>query len=207
MSSFAEDIYPLRNQRAAFTRSLLTKVDRNWTRVTNVGYASSPPGDVQRCTINNSTFRCDYTPVFLDKRRIKAVLRAWGRSISDRYLDLNRLNNLDHRRHSSEPAAFALLRQNAPAGAVMFVMNEIEHSREPHFFGRNLWEGWGYNEYFSAMLHWDDRHCYGVINALRREQGRYGAGGTPGYLWAAARRWLAANQHNGIYREVGVTLT
>ncbi|MEW8692862.1 MAG: hypothetical protein AB2535_17620 [Candidatus Thiodiazotropha endolucinida] len=204
MSSFAQDIYPHRHNRSSLTQSLLSKVDTNWTRVVPVGHASSPPGDVLRCVINGSRIQCNYTPTFLDKRRIRALLKAWGRTISDRYLDLNRINNLDSRRHDSEQAAFDLLRQNAPRGAVMFIMNSISQSRQPYFIGQNLWEGWGYNEYFSALLNWDDRHCYGLINTLRREQGRYGAGGTPGHLWAATRRWLASNQDKGIYREVGL---
>jgi len=208
MGSFAEDIYPHRTDRANFTQRLLGKIDRSWTRVTAVGQGSHVPGDVQRCRIDMSrgSYSCDYAPVDLDKRRVRAVLKAWRRSISDRYLELQLVKRFEHRRHESVQAAFDLIRQNAPSGAVMFLMNEIEHNRMPYLFGPNLWDGWGYNEYFSALLHWDDRHCYGLINELRREQGRYGAGGTPGHLWAGVRNWIAANQSNGVYREFRVVV-
>lgn len=204
MSVFAEEIYPLRTNRAAFAAALLTKVDANWSQVTAAGGGSERPGDVQRCRIEGSGFRCDYAPVFMDKKRVKAVLQAFARQISDRYLDLQSVNVLDHRSHESEQAAFDALRQNAPRGAVRFIFNELAASRSPYFFGPNLWQGWGYNEYFSALLHWDDRHVFGLINALRREQGRYGAGGTPGHLWAATRRWIVENQRNGVYQATNV---
>lgn len=206
MGSFAEDIYPHRTSRRAFVTALLGKIDTNWTQVVSVGGATEVPGDVQRCRIDMSRgdFSCDYAPVHMDKVRIRALLRGWAREVSDRYLDLNLVNRLHMRRHESQQAAFDLLRQNAPAGAVQFLMDEIEHNRMPHFFGTQLWDGWGYNQYFSALLHWDDGHCYGLINALRREQGRFGAGGTPGHLWAAVRRWIAANQRNGVYEAFNV---
>ena len=176
--------------------------------MTAAGGGDRIPGDVQRCRIdmNRGDFSCDYEPVEMDKRRVRTLLKGWRRSISDRYLDLQLVNRLEHRRHPSVESAFHLLRQNAPTGCVMFLLNEIERNRQPYFFGRNLWDGWGYNQYFSALLHWDDRHCYGVINELRREQGRYGAGGTPGHLWAAVRNWIAANQSNGVYREYRVVV-
>lgn len=205
--SFAADIYPHRNNRVLFTQRLESKVDSEWTQVVRVGNNPDVPGDVRRCEIEEGSIRCDYAPVFMDKKRIKGLLKAWGRRISDRYLDLNLINRLDLRRHASESAAYDLLRQNAPMGAVMFVMNEIENSRQPYFYGSNLWDGWGYNQYFSALLRWDDRHCYGLINALRQEQGRYGVGGTPAHLWAATRHWLAENQRNGIYQQYNLTMT
>jgi|GEM_PF-2708957 len=65
----------------------------------------------------------------MDKVRIKTLLKAWSRSISDRYLDLNLISRLDFRSHCSESDAYNLLRQNAPVGAVMFIMNEVGHSR------------------------------------------------------------------------------
>ena len=204
MGSFAQDIHPFRTRRAEFTRRLLGKVDREWTRVVAVAGARNPPGDVLRCRIGDGTFRCDYAPVHLDKARIRALLRAWGRQISDRYLDLQLVQRLHNRRHQSVDSAFDILRRNAPAGAVQFIMNEVERNNSPHFFGTGLWDGWGYNEYFSALLHWDDRHAYGLVNELRREEGRFGAGGTPAHIWAAAPRWLAGNQNRGIYRSTGV---
>lgn len=206
MGSFAEDVYPLRYRRADFTQALIARIESQWRTVTTVGHRRDVPGDVQRCAIEGRSFRCDYAPVIMDKKRVKTLLRAWSRQISDRYLDLQYLNRLANRRHESERSAFDLIRQNAPAGAVAFVMNQIEGSRQPHFFGRELWSGWGYNEFFSALLHWDDRHCYGVVNYLRREQGRYGAGGTPGNFWAAVRTWLAENQNNGVYQEFGLRM-
>ncbi len=207
MGSFAEDVYPHRTDRARFTRVLLRKID-SWSEVTSVGYGDHVPGDVQRCRIdmNRGSYSCNYAPVDADKRRIRGLLRGWNRTVSDRYLDLQLVQRMENRRHASVQAAFELIRQNAPAGCVMFLMNEIERNRQPHFFGRSLWDGWGYDQFFSALLHWDDRHCFGLINALRREQGRYGAGGTPGHLWAAVRNWIAANQSNGVYREFRVVV-
>jgi hypothetical protein len=196
MSSFAEDIYPLRFRRARFIKRLLAKVDTDWTRITSVRHLRNLPGSLRRYNTN---------PAFRDKRRIKALLNAWGRGYHDRYLDLQRFRSLDNRRYRSESEAFNLLKQNAPTGAVMFVMNEIERSWEPYFFGRNLWEGWGYNAYFSYLLRWDDQHCHGLVDALLFEEGTHHHG-TPPFSWAAVRRWLVANQTRLLYREADVTL-
>jgi hypothetical protein len=135
MGSFSDDIYPLRFRRADFTRALLPPLNNEWRRVTTVGHGRDVPGDVQRCAIGggsllNRSVQCNYTPVIMDKRRVKTILRAWGRQISDRYL----------------------------------------------------------------------------INHLRREEGRYGAGGVPGHFWAAVRTWLVENRNNGVYRQYDIRL-
>lgn len=204
--SWRSEIYPYRNDRAQFTSRLWHKVDTDWREVAEIVPADGMPGGMQRCEIRNSTVVCDRHPNYLDRSRLKAVLKAWRRSISDRYLDLERVIQMDQRGYPSRAEAFEEIRQNAPTGAVKFVMNELQESHSPAFIGPRLWDGWGYDTYFTYLLFWDDKHCYGLINYLRREQGRYAVGGTPGHLWAAVRWWIYRNQHTGIYRETGVNV-
>ena len=204
MSDFTTFVYPHRNNRAEFVRRLLSVLDTSWTRVSAPGHSSQVPGDIVRCRAEWGGMRCDYRPVHIDKARVRAVLRAAARMISDRYLDLNLINRLDHRPWNSVDEAYRILRRNAPEGAVCFIYNTLADERMPYLLGDRVWDGWGYNEYFSQILHWDDRHAYGLVNTLRREEGRFGAGGTPTHFWAATRRWVVQNHENGIYGATGL---
>jgi len=139
------------------------------------------------------------------RRRVEALLRAWRREITDRYLDLALLGNIRMRGpYRSLHQVFDLIRQNSPPGAVWFIRNAIEESRTWPFFGRNLTvfvdtarQHFDYNDYFGQLLQWDNDHCHGLLPKLSDEL----SGARPqDYVWQAAGRWIAQNQRIGVYR-------
>lgn len=200
--SFRMEIWPLRESRRDFARALLDRMDIYWTRVTTVGHDSAPPGGA-RCRVVGTRAQCDYAPSRIDKQRLRALLNGWmwcGRE--GRYMDLRRVERFQNPRMSSRSVAFEAIRQNRPAGAVMFLHEEIERSTAPYFFGPRLWDGWGYNQYFSNLLRWDDHHCHGLVARVAWEYARTRAGGGPSLhpVWQAARYWLDENRNRGPYR-------
>jgi hypothetical protein len=201
--SFLSDIYPLRTRRREFAMALLERMDYNWTRVTTVGHGSAPPGGARCRSVGTRTPQCDYAPSRNDKQRLTALLNGWkwcGRE--GRYLDLERVGRFENQRMSSRSVAFEAIRQNRPAGAVMFLHEEIERSRTPHFFGPGLWDGWGYDQYYSNLLYWDDHHCHGLIPQVAFRYARTRQAGAPSIhpVWRAARYWLTENRTRGPYR-------
>lgn len=41
------------------------------------------------------------------------------------------------------------------------------HRRDSVFFGSGVWEGWSINSFFSKLIEWDDRYCYGLVKFSR----------------------------------------
>lgn len=202
--SFQSEIYPYRTNRVEFTSRLLRNLD-SWTEVTNLPISRERPGFVQRCQISGHSFECNYTPAWMDKRRIRALLKAWSRQISDRYLDLNLVSRGETRSNSTTQIAFDNIRRNKSAGgAVSFIMNELEWERtnnSPTFFGQNMYDNYGYNTYFTYLLRWGDLHCYGLIRELQMQEARHSIGGGSSLhpVWRAAKDWLYRNRNNGVY--------
>lgn len=203
MGSFATDIHPVRNQRHEFVGRLLARIDRDWREVKAVGHNVQMPGGVQREHIAGSTVQVNRAPVYMDKQRVGAVLKAYARVIPDRYLDLQALRRFERRGYPNVQAALDTIQPNAPLGAVDFIYNSFGRAR-PALAGADLWDGWGFDEYFSAVLTWDDRHALGLANELRREYGRYAAGGRQPHFWAAVAEWVRRNQGQGIYLAANV---
>jgi hypothetical protein len=140
---------------------------------------------------------------------VKALLRGWRREISDRYLDLQDLIRLARRTFRSEREAFAAIRPNAPVGAVRFVMNELERVERPFaLFGQRVSPRVTYNDYYTALLGWDEDHLIGLIAHINHLNASASIGGAIGLhpVWHAALNWLVANQANGVYAAAGVSL-
>ena len=64
-----------------------------------------------------------------------------------------------------------------------------------------MFDNYDFNTYYSAMLRWDDYHCFGLIRELQmQEQRTVGMGGSTLHpVWQAARNWLQANRDIGVY--------
>ena len=62
-------------------------------------------------------------------------------------------------------------------------------------FGEKLSEGMGFDEYFSLLLDWDDKHCYGLWIAL----GFIEMHGGNNLTFEAARDWIFEKNHYNNY--------
>ena len=212
--SFRDDIYPYRTNRQEFISRLQGRVDSDWTEV--IALASLPrqerPGFMTRChaDINSGVVSCNYAPNSLDRRRVKALLRAWRRAISDRYLDRESVLTCEGPAYPTVQLAFDKIRSNWPSGAVRFIMNELEYERTGDgmtFFGSSMSNVYDYDSYFTVLLGWDDVHCYGLLRALQLQSATHsGAGGSSVHpVWQAARNWLDQNRYSGVYGEYNLT--
>ena len=137
--SFKDEIYPNRNNRIKFITGLIQGVDTKWRKVTYVGNSYILPGTISR----NSRI-----PVSFDRKRIKGLLNAWLRKVTDRYLDLPAVEQLAKNGFTDQNLLFNTMRKNATqGGAVKFIRDEIELSGSGQrssiiFFGSNLFKDW-----------------------------------------------------------------
>ena len=203
--SFKDEIYPNRNNRMKFVSGLIQGVDTKWKKVTTVGQSYILPGFIHRKNI---------VPVYFDRQRIKALLNAWLRRISDRYLDLSAVEKFAFRRFTDQNTLFNTMKRNATqGGAVKFIRDEIELSGKGQrgsivFFGPDLFENWSYDSYYSYLLDWGDKHCFGLIRKLQMQTFKEVAGGGSSTqdVWRAARNWVIANKNNGVYKLYNIKL-
>lgn len=207
--SFTDDIYRYRTNRSAFVQGLLKRVDSEWKKVTAVGHSYVLPGGMARKTT---------APVYLDKQRVKALLKAWLRQLppaQDRYLDLATVRRFEWRQFADTDDALSVMRKNASAGgAVRFIRDDLESSGTGQrgstvFFGPKLFKNWSYDTYFSYLLSWDDTYCFGLIRELQMKEIRtsLGGGGAVHPAWRAARQWVIANKQNGVYKFYNIQIS
>ncbi len=167
----------------------------------------------KRCQFRRKTFLsgkewvCDFTVTLNDKKTARALLAAWSGKVTDRYLDRQIIEQLaKNRRFRSVDEALALIRQNAPAGAVMFLHNEIP-KWQPPLFGAKLTSDWTYSSYFSMLLKFDIERCCGLIAELHRLANITGntGGGSNSPVIDAAMIWIRHQQQNrvGMYGLLG----
>lgn len=214
--SFYTEVYPHRNDRQRFVRILLQKLPREFTRLSESrervslesrwdsfdDYLLGP----DRVVVRSRAVRA------FDRDRVRGVLRAWDRQISDRYLDYRVVRQFATARHQPEFAdlrermndtddtfersaimregharAYRLLRGNFPGGAVCFIRNEVERS---NLFGSRLGsqvrdpEQISYNMYYNWILDWDGAHSFGLVNYLQRQSAMLGVfGGGSALNW------------------------
>jgi hypothetical protein len=188
MADYLNDVFPHRNNIPIFVNRLLEALPRAYTENMELGYSGRRPGSGQSM------------PRELDKVRVRALLDAWNRHISDRYLDLPMIVRLEvqiqydltrGRDHALRKAR-TRIEQNAPQGAVKFIYNELRNDRDVTE-ARTSDRG-SYNWMYSALLHWCDDHCYGLISRIylyRQMAG--GAGGGDSALpiiYQAAWQWI-----------------
>lgn len=220
--SFSENIYPYRTNRTEFISRLQRHLELGWTEVVSLASLPVRPGFMLRCraSTQTGTVTCNFSPTDRDKMRINALLSAWARRISDRYLDLEQVRAKESPRYAgesrglgvprtSEDASNAIRLNRSQGGAVSFVLNQLERERSgsyPTFFGNGLFENYSLNVYFTTLLRWDDTHCYGLIRELQLQQARYsGAGGSSIHpVWQAARDWIRSNRNRGVYQRYNV---
>lgn len=195
---YRRHVYPLRRQPAAFAAALLPHVNRSWSRIEAVGtayHAERPGSGMDR-------------PQPLDRIRVQAVLEAWTRRISDRYLDYPTVRRQAGSFPRNRPADAILrdeynrLRQNYPAGAVKFMYNEL--TRDEQVTYARLHAQMDADTMYSTLLAWCDRHCYGLIAYLERFGALAGVGGggsTLNFTYQAAQRFIhrAAGDPRSVY--------
>lgn len=229
--SFKTEIYPYRTNRAQFTKRLLSKVDSEFKKVAPLEVAFGMPGPYythhksrvpgvdrpvafkyphKRCRFKttfwmNKKIVCDFTVTLIDKKTVKALLKAWARQIDDRYLDRRRIDQMKRRKFRSMKEAFEAIRKNAPAGAVMFLGKEIEAWNKPALFGPKLNPHLEYNDYFSQLLKFDIERCGGLVEELARLHNMVGqtGGGSSSYVIDATMYWIHYQQKygTGVYKE------
>ena len=209
MAAFRDEVYVHRTNLERFCNALLHGIDRSWTQVTVSARTRQRPGAIQRCEIEGGTVQCNYRPVFRDKMRVRALIKAWKRTLSDRYLDLQLAQRLQSRQFSDTQAVYDQLRQNAShGGCVKFIRNELTASRDPQFFGERMFANYSWNTYYTSLLHWDDRHCYGLLQDLERQTGvSAGAGGSQGSWFQACRDWIRnymSHEQRAIYNQYNI---
>lgn len=170
MSDYRRDVFPYRNDPHAFVNALLRGVPKAYTENVAMGYSGRRPGSGQ------------VAPQELDRVRVRALLDAWNRHISDRYYDYHQIQNLDRAFDQSRGfdtevrRARAIIQPNAPIGAVKFIYNEL--GNDPAIREARLSERGSYNRVYSAILQWCDAHCYGLVNYITNYLTRTaGAGG------------------------------
>jgi hypothetical protein len=124
MGNYIADVYPHRNDLHRFVNLLLRASPSQYTENLELGYLGRRPGSRSRI------------PQELDKVRVRALLDAWNRHISDRYLDFPRVQTLDRAfdprlgRGVAVRQAQHLIDQNASHGAVKFIYNELSRDRD-----------------------------------------------------------------------------
>lgn len=220
--SFQSDAYPYRMDRAQFPRRLAAAVDANFTEIESVRGHSRRTLGGRRCRLSlnhgplwqqltgfgEARMTCDYSATLSDKSVARALLRGWSRQVSDRYLDRQAVRAFTRRRFTSTEQAYETVSQNAPAGAVKFLYNELPTSTgDLALFGANLSPDLTYNQYFSRLIAWDDAHCFGLVVELSRlnNQLQLGGGSAVHPALQAATLWIFRNQTENprsIYHEV-----
>lgn len=200
---FRDEAWQLRNQRSAFTRCLLRRINKGWTEITRV--RGRWPGH-NRLTYSAGRTNLNTTPTSFDRQRLSLLVRAWRRDLADDYLNLQRVRSLAANRGTTIRDAYAQINDRSPRGAVRSIFDDLNHCREPVFIGPRLFDGWSYNTYLNYLLAWDDLHCYGLLRELMVQQGRYGLGGGSSIhpVWQAARNWLFLHRDQGVYSGYGI---
>lgn len=204
--SYQSRIYPLRGNPVRFANALVGALSREWTENIAVGtaYRAERPGSGAE------------RPQELDKARVRALLDAWSRNISDRYLEYDIVRQRDRgfpRRRSVEELVneeYERLRHNYPRGAVKFLYNEL--SRDPEITRVRMHPAANFNWMYSTLLHWCDQHCYRLVTYLQRyaTMGGVGGGGSSlGIVYQAARRYIhnSYTQGNNVYARYFVPRT
>ncbi|NNE98500.1 MAG: hypothetical protein HKN25_05705 [Pyrinomonadaceae bacterium] len=209
--SFQTEIYPYRNDRSQFPRRLLAKVDAEFTEIVSVAGRGRRQLGGSRChwSFNHGEGAwygggqtrqvCDFSATLTDKKVVKALLKGWAREISDRYLDYRLINNtFGSRRFESRRNAYETIRQNAPAGAVKFLYNELPGNSRFNLFGNSIAQDMDYNTYFSTLLAWDDLHCFGLVMEISRLNNllQLGGGGAVHLSLQASSMWISNAQSN-----------
>jgi len=191
--SFASEIHPLRNQRIRFINALLSKVDREFTRVERVPGSRKIPGG-GRCGWG----KCDFKPIPSDRAVVKALLRGWKRELSDRFIDLPTYESLFRTvRVKSVDQAYDLIRLNwTNGGCVQFLFNQLSNP-PTGLFGSKVTSIPSYNQYFSRLMAWDDKRCFGLMNFIAKDAGRFAAADEGVHIYhRAATRWIRYQQKN-----------
>ena len=216
---FADAVYPLRHDRLRMVRRLHDALPKSFTEVvhvrgmlrhgpTNLPYDRTTIGG-NRTTRNGLRIVNSQLPSSTDRAVLRALLRGWGREISDRYLDLTAVLRAEQHLASpdtpelmrslnaitSQAEADARMRANYPSGCVKFIVNELAVSSLP-LFGDNVPPDMSFNEYYSALLVWDDFHLTGLTAYIRRQTHlrRAGDGGEVNLIIHAANAWVSRAQ-------------
>ena len=194
----------MRRDVTRWVNVLLRKLGTEWTRVTG-GHGGRPAS----ATLSEE-------PTSSHKRRVRALLDAWNRHISDRYLDRDDVKRFDQRTapplEQAITRAYESIRRNSPQGAVRFIKNELSRSprlrdrvrlAEPDEDGEcpNYVD---YNFVFTQLLEWEDSHCYGLVRDI--EQAELDPRWGPPPVFLAAKKWIIyqIENVNGVYRRWGL---
>lgn len=201
---YRTDVYPLRMDIQRYVNALLAKLPTEWNQV--LAIEGRVPG-----TEPTHGRRTSQTVTPMDKTRVRALLDAWNRNggISDRYLDYQAVKSFDRAYppelgvEAAVNQALATIRKDSPEGAVKFMSNEF--MRDSYITRVRMTDHDNYNGVYSALLDWDDFHCFGLrmyIDTSETVMSGAGGGNTAiGIVYLAARRWIAyQEQHRiGVY--------
>lgn len=207
MSNYRTAVYPHRENENAFVNSLLIGLAQ-YTENIEVGNSGRRPGSGR-------------TPSDMDKRRVRALLDAWNKNISDVYLDYSSVRSLDgafdvRRPHETIIQQADRLRASGGlqrairvattrlrARALKSVSIELPADRIVDSVRNNPTSD--YNYMYSAILSWCDDHCYGlpnyITNYINRTNGAGGGDSALPIIYQASWRYIvdSFNAHDGVY--------